>query len=87
MFDTGAGNQLTPEAARRLGLTSKGKLATGGSGEQLVDLGFARAKQVRVGAATLANPVFAVSSLGDLPKVEGVPLDGWSALRCFADSG
>jgi predicted aspartyl protease len=87
MFDTGAGNQLTPEAAKRLGLTSKGKLATGGSGEQLVDLGFARAKQVRIGAATLANPVFAVSSLGDLPKVEGVPLDGLVGFEMFRRFG
>jgi predicted aspartyl protease len=87
MFDTGAGNQLTPGAAKRLGLTSKGKLAAGGVGEQLTELGFARAKQVRVGAATLANPVFAVSSLGDLPKVEGVPLDGLVGYEMFRRFG
>jgi predicted aspartyl protease len=87
MFDTGAGNLLTPTAARRLGLTSKGKLANSGAGEQLIDLGFARAKQVRVGAATLADPVFAVTSLGDLPKVEGVPLDGLVGYEMFRRFG
>jgi predicted aspartyl protease len=87
MFDTGASNLLTPTAAKRLGLTSKGTLANGGAGEQVTDLGFARAKQVRVGAATLADPVFAVTSLGDLPKVEGVPLDGLVGYEMFRRFG
>jgi predicted aspartyl protease len=87
MFDTGAGNLLSTEAAKRLGLTSKGKLAAGGSGEELTDTGFARAKQVRVGAATLADPVFAVTDLGDLPKVEGVPLDGLVGYEMFRRFG
>ena len=87
MFDTGSINVLTPTAAKRLGLVSKGKLATGGSGDQLTDLGFARAKQVRIGAATLASPVFAVIGLGDLPKVEGVPLDGLVGYEMFRRFG
>jgi predicted aspartyl protease len=87
MFDTGAGNLLTPTAAKRLGLTSKGKLAGGGSGEQLTDVGYARAKQVRIGAATLADPVFVVTDLGDLPKVEGVPLDGLVGYEMFRRFG
>ena len=87
MFDTGAGNLLTSAAAKRLGLTSKGKLVQGGSGEKLTDKGFARAKQVRVGAATLAEPVFAVTDLGDLPKVEGVPLDGLVGYEMFRRFG
>nr|WP_255482545.1 aspartyl protease family protein [Rhodanobacter sp. MP7CTX1] len=87
MFDTGAGNLLTPAAAKRLGLTSEGKLASGGVGEQLNNRGFARAKEVRVGAATLADPVFAVTNLGDLPKVEGVPLDGLVGYEMFRRFG
>jgi predicted aspartyl protease len=87
MFDTGAGNLLTPAAAKRLGLTSEGKLASGGVGEQLNNLGFARAKELRVGAATLADPVFAVTDLGDLPKVEGVPLDGLVGYEMFRRFG
>ena len=83
MFDTGGGNLLTPIAVKRLGLVSKGKLVSGGVGEQLNDLGFARAKQVRVGAAALANPVFEVTNLGDLPNVEGVPLDGLVGYEMF----
>jgi predicted aspartyl protease len=87
MFDTGAGNLLTSAAAKRLGLTSKGKFAAGGSGEELINQGFARAKQVRVGAATLADPVFSVTDLGDLPKVEGVPLDGLVGYEMFRRFG
>jgi predicted aspartyl protease len=87
MFDTGAGNLLTPAAAKRLGLANKGKFASGGVGEQLNNLGFARAKQVRIGAATLAAPVFAVTDLGDLPKVEGVPLDGLVGYEMFRRFG
>lgn len=87
MVDTGGINLLTPAAAKKFGLVSEGKLASGGSGEQKADLALARGKQVRVGAATLANPVFYVVDLGDLPKVEGVPLDGLVGYEMFRRFG
>lgn len=58
MVDTGGVDLLTPAAAKKFGLVSEGKMAAGGTGEQRTDLALARAKQVRVGAATRANPVF-----------------------------
>jgi hypothetical protein len=87
MVDTGGVNLLTPAAAKKFGLASEGKMAAGGAGEQRTDLALARAKQVRVGAATLANPVFYVVDLGDLPKAEGVTLDGLVGYEMFRRFG
>jgi len=87
MVDTGGQNLLTPSAAKKFGLNSEGKMAAGGVGEKNIDLAFARAKQVSVGTATLANPVFLVVDLGELPKVEGVTLDGLVGYEMFQRFG
>ncbi len=87
LVDTGGINLLTPAAARKLGLQGAGKMAAGGVGEQRADLGFARATQLRLGAATLANPVFYIIDLGDLPKIEGVELDGLVGYELFRRFG
>lgn len=83
LVDTGGINLLTPAAARKFGLTAVGKLAGNGVGEKAADVGMARGKQVRVGYATLADPVFYVIDLGDLPKIEGVSLDGLVGYEMF----
>lgn len=83
MLDTGGGNLLTPAAAKRLGLSSEGKLAMGGSGEDRVDVGLAHAGEVRIGGATLAKPVFYVLDLGQLAAVEGVDADGLVGYEMF----
>ncbi|MGA9335026.1 MAG: retropepsin-like aspartic protease, partial [Rudaea sp.] len=83
LVDTGGINLLTPAAARKFGLASSGKMAIKGVGDQATDLAFARGKQVRVGAATLADPVFYVVDLGDLPKIEGRPIDGLVGYEMF----
>lgn len=87
MVDTGGANVLTPAAAQWVGLKSEGKLAAGGVGTERANLSIARAKQVRVGAATLDKPVFYVIDLGDLPKVEGVALDGLVGYEMFRRFG
>jgi hypothetical protein len=87
MVDTGGDNLLTPAAAKRLGLSGEGKLAGGGAGDERVDLALAHAGEVRVGDAALAKPVFYVLDLGDLPKVEGVPLDGLVGYEMFRRFG
>ncbi len=83
LVDTGGLNLLTPAAAARLGLEGKGKLAASGVGDQQVDLAFARAHEVRVGAAVLARPVFFVIDLGSLGAVEGVTADGLVGFEMF----
>ena len=83
LVDTGGSNLLTPAAARKFGLASEGRMTANGAGENPTDLAFARGKQVRVGDATLANPVFYVIDLGDLPQIEGVPLDGLVGYEMF----
>ena len=64
------------KAAKKFGVAGEGKLAARGVGDQAVDLSLAHAKEVRLGGAALADPVFYIIDLGDLPKVEGVDSDG-----------
>ena len=87
MVDTGGNNLLTPTAAERIGLVAEGKLAASGAGEQNTNLAFARGKQVRIGAATLADPVFYVIDLGNLAQIEGAPLDGLVGYEMFRRFG
>ena len=87
MVDTGGQNLLTPEAAKKFGLKSEGKMSVGGAGKQRPDLAFASAKEVRIGSASLARPVFIVVDLGDLPKVEGVAFDGLVGYEMFRRFG
>lgn len=87
LVDTGGVNLLTPASAKKLGLEGEGKLVARGVGEKSVDLAVAHAKNVRVGGATLDNPVFYVIDLGDLPKVEGVACDGLVGYEMFRRFG
>ncbi len=83
LVDTGGANVLTPAVAKRLGLASEGKLAAGGVGADKVDLGLARASEVRLGSAVLAKPVFYVIDLPMLPQIEGVEMDGLVGFEMF----
>jgi predicted aspartyl protease len=83
LVDTGGANVLTPAAAARLGLKGEGKLAGAGVGDEQVDVGLAPAKQVRLGAAVLDRPVFAVLDMGALASVEGVESDGLVGFEMF----
>lgn len=83
LFDTGGINLLTPQAVAKLGLSSEGKMAARGVGEQQVDVGFARAKSLRLGTLQLDDPLFYVMDLGDLPAVEGIEFDGLVGYEIF----
>ena len=83
LVDTGGANVLTPEAAKRLGLKSEGKLAASGVGDQRVDLAFAHAASVRVGEAELVRPVFYIIDFGMLAAIEGRPVDGLVGFEMF----
>jgi len=87
LVDTGGVNLLTPAAAKKFGVAGAGKLAARGVGDQAVDLAFAHAKEVRLGGAALADPVFYIIDLGDLPKVEGVDCDGLVGYEMFRRFG
>jgi hypothetical protein len=87
LVDTGGSNLLTPAAAKKFGLAAQGKLAAGGVGSERTDLAFAQAQQVRVGAATLAQPVFYIIDLGKLAVVEGVEADGLVGYEMFRRFG
>jgi hypothetical protein len=83
LVDTGGANVLTPAASARLGLKGEGKLAGAGVGDEQVDVSLAPAKQVRLGAAVLERPVFAVIDMGALASVEGVESDGLVGFEMF----
>ncbi|MGH8172180.1 MAG: aspartyl protease family protein [Rhodanobacteraceae bacterium] len=87
LVDTGGANVLTPAAAKKFGLAGEGKLAGRGVGDSMVDVSFANAKEVRLGGAVLAKPVFAIIDLGELPKVEGVECDGLVGYEMFRRFG
>lgn len=82
LVDTGGANILTPAAAKRLGLAPEGKLAARGVGGS-VDMGFANAKSLAMGAIEVAKPVFYVLDLGALPDVEGFDFDGLVGYEVF----
>ncbi|HEU4665802.1 MAG TPA: aspartyl protease family protein [Dokdonella sp.] len=87
LVDTGGVNLLTPDSAKKFGLAGEGKLAGRGVGDQTVDLAFAHAKEVRLGDAVLARPVFYVLDLGKLPAVEGYDSDGLVGYEMFRRFG
>lgn len=87
LVDTGGSNLLTPAAAKKFGIAGTGKLAGSGVGDQKVDVSLGHAKEVRVGAAVLAKPVFLILDLGALPKVEGVAADGLVGYEMFRRFG
>jgi hypothetical protein len=87
LVDTGGANLLTPAAAKKFGLASEGKLAGRGVGDEMVDVGFAHAGEVRVGAATLAKPVFMIMDMGPFADIEGTESDGLVGYEMFRRFG
>lgn len=87
LVDTGGANLLTPAAAQKFGLKGEGKLAGRGAGDETVDVAFAHAKEVRIGDARLAEPVFMIMDLGSLPAVEGFESDGLVGYEMFRRFG
>lgn len=87
LVDTGGMNLLTPAAARRFGLEGEGRLAGRGVGDELVDVAFAHAREVRLGGAVLDKPVFVIMDLGKLAAVEGYESDGLVGYEMFRRFG
>ncbi len=83
LVDTGGVNLLTPAAAKRLGLDAHGRMAARGVGEKQVDLGFAKAQRIEVGAIRLDAPIFYVIDLSELEPVEGLRFDGLVGFELF----
>jgi len=83
IVDTGGLNLLLPAAAARLGLTSAGKLAASGAGDQKVDVALARGRELAVGDVRLARPVFYVLDLPSLADISGEPFDGLVGFELF----
>jgi hypothetical protein len=83
LVDTGGLNMLTPQAARRLGLASEGKMAATGAGAEKVDMAFARGRTLTVGDVELAQPLFYVIEVGPLADVLGEDFDGLVGFELF----
>ena len=87
IVDTAGANILTPAAAAKFGVSGAGKLSAAGNGEERTDFAFANIDELRVGAARMDHPVFYIVDLGQLPDVEGVPLDGLVGYELFRRFG
>ncbi|MFY9719351.1 MAG: aspartyl protease family protein, partial [Candidatus Cybelea sp.] len=64
VFDSGGGNFLVPEGAKRLGIAASGGVATGGAGTKEQMSAFAHVSTVDFGGARLADQDFVVTPLG-----------------------
>jgi len=87
IVDTAGANILTPAAAAKFGVSGAGKLSAAGNGEERTDFAFANIDDLRVGAARMDRPIFYIVDLGQLPDVEGVPLDGLVGYELFRRFG
>ena len=87
IVDTAGANILTPAAAAKFGVSGAGKGSAAGNGEERTDFAFAKVDDLRVGAARMDHPVFYIVDLGQLPDVEGVPLDGLVGYELFRRFG
>ncbi|WP_257389082.1 aspartyl protease family protein [Tahibacter caeni] len=87
LVDTGGVNILLPAAARRLGLSSEGKLNARGTGEASPDVALTRAGSLHLGGVTFDQPLFYVIDFGRLPDVEGEDFDGVIGYELFQRFG
>ncbi len=87
IVDTAGANILTPAAAAKFGVSGAGKGSAAGNGEERTDFAFANIDELRVGAARMDHPVFYIVDLGQLPDVEGAPLDGLVGYELFRRFG
>ncbi|MEZ4361586.1 MAG: aspartyl protease family protein [Kofleriaceae bacterium] len=76
LVDTGGVNLLTAAAIQRLGLSSEGAMAGRGAGGEQVDVGFAKASSLELGALVARDPTFYIFDFGRLIDVEDVAFDG-----------
>lgn len=77
IFDTGGGNVMRPEVAKRLGLAVASTGAQGGVGEKTVETGSARVGELRLGGVRMADQSFTVLPFDDAKDVFGTaPFDG-----------
>jgi predicted aspartyl protease len=80
IFDTGAANYVSPEAARRFGLAVSGGVNIGGAGESSATGGFATAARIVVGSAELSDQAVIVGPL-PFPSSGPRPVDGFTGFE------
>jgi PDZ domain/Aspartyl protease len=76
IFDTGAGNSISTEFAKKAGIRTEGSLPGGGFGDNVAAAGLAKVAETGLAGAKLKDQVFNSFDLGTLSKVEGVSCDG-----------
>jgi hypothetical protein len=88
LLDTGAGNLITPEAAKQVGIEGNGSVALTGVGPDQGNGQFATIKELRLGSVQMSNQQFGVAQLpsflqdrGNEPPIAG--LIGYELLRRF----
>jgi predicted aspartyl protease len=83
IVDTGGHTLISPSTARAVGLTSVGESSTSGAGEKSETTGFARYREIALGAVRLTDQTAFVTNIYD-KSVEGIPVDGMLGFELFA---
>ena len=87
LVDTGGVNILLPAAAKRLGLSTEGKLNARGTGEASPDVALTRAGSLHLGGVVFDQPLFYVIDFGRVLDVEGEDFDGVIGYELFQRFG
>jgi hypothetical protein len=83
IVDTGGHTLISPRTAKAAGLTSVGESATSGAGEKTETTGFARYREIALGAVRLTDQTGFVTNIYD-QAIEGIPVDGMLGFELFA---
>lgn len=84
LVDTGGANILTPAAAKRAGIRSRGALEGGGVGKKSVNVAFGTVNKLVLGdKLVLERQVFGVLPLPGFGEIEGVHFDGLVGYELF----
>jgi predicted aspartyl protease len=83
LVDTGGHTLIAPRTAKEAGLTSVGESATSGAGEKTETTGFARYREIALGAVRLTDQTAFVTDIYD-KSIEGIPVDGMLGFELFA---
>lgn len=86
IFDTGAANYLTTDAAPRFAVRTTGGINLGGVGESSSTGGYATVDRIALGAAALRNETMIVGP-SPFPKVDGkaASIDGFTGFEFLAE--
>jgi hypothetical protein len=83
IVDTGGHTLISPRVAREAGLKVVGAGVTSGAGEKSESTGYARYREIALGAVRLTDQPAFITNIYQ-PAIEGIPVDGMVGFELFA---